>query len=732
MQPLLSVALPVPLRRCFDYLWRSDGSLPTRGSRVRVPFGKRQMVGIVVDQPRKSSLPSTKIKSISECLDARAPVVAEELLTLLEWAAQYYCHPLGEVIAAALPGELRRGSSPFAEPEAFWRLATAGASQDLEKLSRRAPKQAALLQALAADGPLAETAVKSELGIAPATLRTLAERGWVEPAPEPEPAPRQAEEPNPAEQPTLSAQQNAALTALRDQRAPGVTLIDGVTGSGKTEIYMRYMADCIQAGEQALLLVPEIGLTPQLLGRLERRFGKGVVSMHSGLTARQRLASWRQVASGEASVVVGTRSAIFAPLAKPAVIIVDEEHDGSYKQQDGFRYSARDLAVVRGQRLGIPVILGSATPSLESLANVDRGRYARVRLTERVGQAKPPELITVDLKAHASHDGLSTPLVLAMQQTLDAGNQVLIYLNRRGFAPVLFCAECEDTLECPRCDAPLTLHTQNDRLRCHHCGYSQRLDYSCKTCAGERIPVGAGTQRIEAALEARFPSAKVLRFDRDSMQRRGSLESALASVASGEVDILVGTQILAKGHDYPNVTLVGVLDADQGLFGSDFRATEHLAQNLVQVAGRAGRGSRPGRVMIQTHYPEHPLLQRLLTEGYGAFAERCLEERSAAGWPPAGRLIVLRAEAHAANEAANFLQQCRLWAEPEAGPGITLMGPAPAAMERRAGRYRAQLLVLARSRKSLGDLLPRWLDAIAAWPSARRVRYALDVDPLET
>lgn len=689
------------------------------------------MVGIVVDQPRTSSFPAAKIKPVDACLDAPNPLLAEELLTLLEWAAQYYCHPIGEVIATALPSELRRGAAPVPAPEPYWRLGPAGESQDLERLCRRAPRQATLLAALTRSEILAEATVKGELGIPAATLRTLAERGWIEQAPEPAPRPRTVRDGKQAAMPTLSREQDAALSALQERSEPGVTLVDGVTGSGKTELYMRYMADCIREGRQALLLVPEIGLTPQLIGRLEQRFGAGVVSMHSGLTARQRLDSWRQAASGEATVVVGTRSAIFAQLAKPAVIIVDEEHDGSYKQQDGFRYSARDLAVVRGQRLGIPVILGSATPSLESLANVDRGRYSRVRLSERVGRAQPPELITVDLKAHASHDGLSTPLVLAMQQTLDAGNQVLIYLNRRGFAPVLFCPQCEDTLECPRCDAPLTLHTQNERLRCHHCGKEQPLDYACATCGGERLPVGIGTQRIEAALASRFPSAKVFRFDRDSLQRRGSFESALADVASGEIDILVGTQILAKGHDYPNVTLVGVLDADQGLFGSDFRATEHLAQNLVQVAGRAGRGSQPGRVMIQTHYPGHPLLQHLLSEGYGAFAERLLADRTAAGWPPAGRLVVLRAEAHAAHGATKFLQDCRRWAEREVGPGITLLGPAPAPLERRAGRYRAQLLILAPSRKSLGDLLPRWLDAIAGWPNARQVRYALDVDPTE-
>lgn len=727
--PLLSVALPVPLRQTFDYAWRGDGPTPGRGCRVRVPFGRRQLVGIVVDHPRSSTLPKGKIKAVIDCLDVDAPILSESLLGLLEWAAQYYCHALGEVLAAALPGELRRGAAAVAAPEPYWRLGAAGADQDLEALARRAPRQAELLQALTDTGTLADSAVKRELGVSAATLRTLSERGWIEPAPEPAPVP--ATQPTADTLPTLSDEQAAALGVLENQNSPGVTVIDGVTGSGKTEIYMRFMADRIREGHQALLLVPEIGLTPQLIGRLEARFGSSVVSMHSGLTARQRLASWRQAASGEASVIVGTRSAIFAPLASPAVIIVDEEHDGSYKQQDGFRYSARDLAVVRGQRLGIPVVLGSATPSFETLANVERDRYDRVRLRERVGEAQPPELITIDLKAHASQDGLSTPLVLAMQETLNAGNQVLIYINRRGFAPVLFCPTCEDTLECPRCDAPLTLHSHSERLRCHHCGLDRPLDYDCAGCGGERLPVGAGTQRIEAALASRFPDAKVARFDRDSLQRRGSFEAALEDVASGDTDILVGTQILAKGHDYPNVTLVGILDADQGLFGSDFRATEHLAQNLVQVSGRAGRGSRPGRVMIQTHYPEHPLLQRLISEGYGAFAQRGLEEREAAGWPPVGRLAVLRAEAHGAKAATRFLQQCRRWAEPQLGPGVALLGPAPAPMERRAGRYRAQLLVLSPSRKSLGDLLPRWLDAIAGWPDSRQVRYALDVDPLE-
>jgi primosomal protein N' (replication factor Y) len=414
------------------------------------------------------------------------------------------------------------------------------------------------------------------------------------------------------------------------------------------------------------------------------------------------------------------------------LIIVDEEHDSAYKQQDGFRYSARDLAVVRARMLNIPVVLGSATPSLESLANVERDRYRLVELPQRIGSAGQPALRLVDLNHHPAGNGLSPPLLTAIEQHLEAGNQTMLFLNRRGFAPALFCSSCAIAAQCSRCDANLTLHAAVNRLRCHHCGSDQPASLPCPICGTERIAVGEGTQRIEEQISAHFPTATIARLDRDATQRKGELDAILNSVTRGEVDILVGTQMLTKGHDFPNVTLVGVLNADQGLFGTDFRSPERLAQTIVQVAGRAGRGTSPGEVLIQTYFPHHPLLQCLLEQGYAAFAELALAERSAAGWPPFGRLVLLRADSHQREDAERFLLAAAQAAlSSHHGSEVTVLGPAPAVMERRAGRYRHQLILLARQRAALDELFADWLAVLQSLPAAKRVRYSLDVDPIE-
>ncbi len=511
----------------------------------------------------------------------------------------------------------------------------------------------------------------------------------------------------------------AAITAAAGTHAP--FLLHGVTGSGKTEVYLRAIAEVVQCGQQALVLVPEISLTPQLVARFAARFDAPLAVLHSSLSDSERLRAWRAARSGEAPVVIGTRSAIFAPLARPGLIVVDEEHDASYKQQEGFRYSARDLALARAQRLAIPVVLGSATPSLESLERVQAGRSTLLELPGRTAGARPPSIHLIDLRRHAATQGIATPTVLAIQRHLAAGGQVLLYLNRRGYAPTLFCPSCGWAAPCPRCDARLTVHQREGRLHCHHCGTEQPVPEVCPNCFEPAKPVGQGTERIEETLAKLFPDVPLERIDRDAVRRKGALEAALDRVTSGAVRLLVGTQMLTKGHHFPDV----------GLFGTDFRASERLAQTIVQVAGRAGRAERPGEVLIQTEYPEHPLLTQLIAGGYEAFAAAALEERKAARWPPFARIAVLRAEAARREVPLEFLDRARELATSIAGQEVELLGPATAPMERRAGLFRAQLLLHAPSHSPLQRLLARWLPAVEDLPEARKVRWSLDVDPLE-
>ena len=505
-----------------------------------------------------------------------------------------------------------------------------------------------------------------------------------------------------------------------------------MTGSGKTEVYLQCIAGALAAGRQSLVLVPEIGLTPQLVERFRRRFpATGIALLHSGLTDVQRLEAWVRARDGRARIVIGTRSAVFAPLPQPGIIVIDEEHDSSLKQQEGFRYSARDIAVWRAHQLGIPVVLGSATPSLESMANARAGRYQRLTLPERAGAARPPSIHLVDLRKHVADDGLAAPLVQAITRHLAAGGQVLLYLNRRGYAPTLMCPACGYCLDCRRCDARMVLHRQEGRVTCHHCGATRPAPDRCPECDGELFAVGQGTERLEAALGAMFPEYRLVRIDRDTTRGRGDIQRLLAEVAAGEARILLGTQMLTKGHDFPGVTLVGIVDADQGLFGTDFRASEKLAQTFVQVAGRAGRGERPGEVYIQTLFPDHPLLQLLVREGYDRFAEAALAERQATGWPPFSYLAMLRAEAPSRAPALAFLASARAAGETLDIKGVRLLGPAPAPMEKRAGRYRAQLLVETSTRPRLQQFLGAWRELIAGLPESGRTRWSLDVDPVE-
>ena len=721
--PILQVVLDTPLRRRFDYLPPAGAPQPhAPGQRVRVPLGKRRAVGVIAAMAERSELPASRLKRVLEVIDAE-PLWDAATFALLGWAADYYHHPLGEVLFAAIPVALREGGSAQ-RSELAWRMSERGHTA-LAKAPRLGQRQQQLIELIGNDSIANEVIAEAGLG---AAVKSLAARGWLESLERPEPAPRAG--PGRAG-PVLTAAQSAACSAIGAALGRyGAFLLHGVTGSGKTEVYMQLIERVLAAGRGALVLVPEIALTPQLVARFQERLSAPVVALHSSMADGARFAAWRAAATGAAPVVIGTRSAVFTPMPALGLVVVDEEHDASYKQQDGFRYSARDLAVARAQRAGVPAVLGSATPSLESLANAAAGRYMKLSLPERTGRAGKPRVGVVDLRLHAARDGLSQPALAAIERHLGDGGQVLLFLNRRGYAPTLFCPGCAWIAPCTSCDARLTVHLRQARLTCHHCGAEQSMPYGCPRCGTELRPVGEGTERVEATLAQLFPRAPLVRVDRDVIRRRGDIEKALNSVVDGRARILLGTQMLTKGHDFPDVTLVVVLAADQGLFGADFRASERLAQQIVQVAGRAGRGDRPGEVLIQSAYPQHPLLQCLITEGYEGFAARALEERGATGWPPYSHLALLRADGPSRAEVHALLREAKA-AAPAERKGLRLLGPAPASMERRAGRYRAQLLLEAPARATLQRFLSEWLLRIEELRPSRRLRWSVDVDPIE-
>jgi len=721
---VLRVALPLPLARLFDYRPPADiAATPALvGQRVRVPFGPREMIGVVADVGAPDL--SGDLRAALALPDAE-PLLQGELLDSLRWLARYTHTPLGEVLATALPAALRRGE-PLPDTHAWaWQLTEAGALATLR--AGRPQRLAALLRARA----LGEDELDDALDDWRAAMRALAGRGLVE---------RVAVVPHAAAIPTqpappLNAAQQAAGDAVRAIDGFAPLLLDGVTGSGKTEVYLQAIADALARGKQALVLVPEIGLTPQTLARFRARLGVPVQALHSGLNDTERARVWAAAWRGEARVVVGTRSAVFTPLPDAGLIVVDEEHDASYKQQDGIRYHARDFALVRGKALGVPVLLGSATPSLESLHNARAGRYAHLRLAQRAGNAKPPTVRVLDVRKRPLQAGLSPELLVSIRSALDAGGQVLVFKNRRGYAPVLLCHDCGWSAQCRRCSTPakgtaMTVHAGGRRLQCHHCGARQATPPACPDCGGLALqPQGVGTERLEEVLSKEFADVPVLRIDKGSTRRRDALEAMLATLGT-QPGVLVGTQMLAKGHDLPNLTLVAVVGIDEGLFSADFRAGEKLAQLLIQVAGRAGRAEKAGTVWLQTHHPQHPLLQTLIQGGYHAFADGELAQREAAGFPPFAHLALLRAEAQHADPPQQFLQAAKAVLR-DTGHAIELHGPLPAPMPRRAGYVRAQLPVSAARRRDLHAALDAALPTIRDLPEARRLRWSLDVDPLD-
>lgn len=706
------VAVPVPLHRLFDYSVPESMPQPVIGARVAVPFAGRRLVGVVTALNPEDA--HDKVRPLSKVLDEES-VLGDEVFAIASWLSSYYQHPLGEVLTTLLPGAARKPEPLKIRRPEIWE--TAVATADL----KRAPKQEALFELLSSSGGRLAAEDIRAAGFERAHLRGLAAKGFIRKCEAVAGVPPRPE----VDLPELNPEQAAALAALEGGSGFNPVLLDGITGSGKTEVYLRFIAQVLDAGRQVLVLVPEIALTPQTLARFEARFGTAAV-MHSNLTDTARLQVWLKVRSGEARILIGTRSAVLTPFADLGLIVVDEEHDSSFKQTDGLRYSARDLAVKRARDLGIPLILGSATPSFESLNNALSGRYQHLRLTERAGGASLPTYELIDIRGHSLDGGMSETLLRAIAAHLDAGGQALVFLNRRGFAPSMVCGHCQWQARCPSCDWPMTMHQRPPALICHHCGRRGGLPEECPDCQQSAlIAVGSGTQRCEDVLAERFPDVPVHRIDRDTTRSQRRLEEQLNAIGNGQPAILVGTQMLAKGHHFPDVTLVAVVNADGGFMSPDFRAPERTAQLIVQVAGRAGRAERPGTVIIQSYQPDSPLLRTLIHEGYGAFALQELASRAAAELPPHTPMALLRAEAVNGEDARAWLNVLA----GHLGPGLQVFGPAPALMPRVADRLRFQLMLTAGSRRELHRaLLP--LKTLDETP--RGVRWSLDVDPYDT
>ncbi|MEH6576018.1 MAG: primosomal protein N' [Amphritea sp.] len=729
----LRLAIPSPLRRLFDYLPPADCNPRDLqpGIRVEAPFGRRQMIGILVEVSTETNVPAGKLKSATAILDTTPPL-PEHLLKLARWAASYYQHPLGEALSQALPVLLRKGSACEYAHEHLWRAAP---DSSVSQLSKAAERQKELLQLLI-DHPqgVSTDAIRAAGGQTP-LLKKLQEKGLAESFIHHPASDDTSHLKILLESPlTLNSQQQQAVEFIISNNGFAPILLYGITGSGKTEVYLQAIEHVLRQGKQALVLVPEIGLTPQTVARFKARFNVNIVSLHSNMTDRQRLDAWLKAREGVAKIVIGTRSAIFTPMQSPGILIIDEEHDASFKQQDGFRYSARDLAVMRARYEKIPIVLGTATPSIESLHNAHTDRYQWLQLTERAGNARLPQFELLDIKQETLHGGLAEPLIKQINSHLQQGTQVLIFLNRRGFAPSLSCHDCGWIADCQRCDAHMTLHRKPPHLHCHHCDSQRAIPLRCDNCGSEQIkPVGAGTERTEEALQRLFPAFPVIRVDRDTTQRKDAMQQIMDRVHEGKPCILVGTQMLAKGHHFPKVTLVAILNADSGLFSADFRGMERTAQLILQVAGRAGRANHPGKVVMQTHHADHPTINCLINDGYLAFSQRELAERHAAQLPPTINCALLRAESNQQGMADQFLGAIRQMLEEDIlqPPGITWLGPFPSPMEKRAGLFRAQLVLQSHDRKALHQQLLIITQQLENDPQARKVRWSIDVDPIE-
>ena len=762
---LVQVALPVPLYRVFDYSLPANAhalpntiitSIPPIGSRVEVSFGRQTLIGIVVAHISEadSSVPLNKLKPINKCLDAE-PILDERMLKLASWLSRYYHYPLGDVFAVILPTLVRQGK-PLDLLITHWRMLPHASDDDFRANAKKQKQQFDMLK-LHGERGASEDVLLLE-GMQRAFLKTLEEKRLIERYIEPKQAPAPVKL---AKMPLdLNDEQKLAVEAIiaahNSERYTGF-LLNGITGSGKTEVYLQAMQAVLEAGKQVLILVPEIGLTPQTRARFASRFAAHIVLLHSGMNNTHRLQGWQDCRTGHAQIIIGTRSSVLYPFANLGLIVVDEAHDGSYKQQDTLRYHAADVALYRGLQANIPVILGTATPSLEHLKLVDDGKLVECQLLTRPGNAKPASMQLIDARLQSTHQqaqddgarydtGLTDALIGAIRQTLEAGNQVLIFLNRRGYAPVLLCEACGWQADCPRCDAHLTVHynsqsqhntyVSNSYLKCHHCDWQSYIPTVCPDCGSQNLDAkGMGTTRLSENLHAIFANPQtskelypIIQIDRDTTRRKDSWENIYQRINEGTPAILVGTQMVAKGHHFPNVTLVCLPNADRGFLSADFRSPEHTAQLMIQVAGRAGRGDKPGQVLIQTLQPDNELLLKLVKDGYLSFARELLQERKMMGLPPHTHAALIRCEGKTLAATTQALKDA-IGILPNAH-SLAVLGPIDAPMSKKNSRYHAQLLLLAKDRRQLHHVLNQWWEPVLALPNAKYLKLTLDIDPV--
>ena len=731
---LIDVLVPIPLLERFSYKLPEELKKKNleRGIRIKIPFGNRLLVGIFWNYSDPSRNNRSSYKFIKEVIDETS-LLEKKLLNLAEWASRYYHYPLGEVITYFFPPSLRKGKKAKFKESTFWQVTEKGDFIDLSGLGR-APNQRKGLELLREKGDLSQHSLKA-FGVSRVSLNHLHNKGLVK---------KRSQEQFPVYSPEIQYSYKKLLTSEQEEAVKTISgakgdnkifLLNGVTGSGKTEVYLRCIKELVQKGKQALVLIPEIGLAPQAENRFKELFGDRVASFHSAKNERERLDVWLGAQKGLYDIVIGTRSSVFIPMKKLGMIIVDEEHDVSFKQSDRFRYSARDVALYRAKLYKVPVLLASATPSAESMQNALKGKYKLLNLKERATGADLPTFFPLDLKGKLLKEGFSDELLEAVKVELKKKNQVLIFLNRRGYASSLICKSCGWVSCCDRCDAHMTVHSNPSQLHCHHCENKKQLPSACPSCLDREFEsFGLGTERVESYLRKKFKNYPVLRIDSDTTRQKESFKNYLEIIAEGDPLILIGTQMLAKGHHFPNVTLVGILDSDSGLFSADFRGSERVAQLITQVSGRAGREKKPGKVVLQTYCSEHPQMEELLKGNYGTFIEKIIEERASANVPPFSYQVKLQAESFNGLISKDFLNSCleHINNSKLITKDIRLVGPLPSLMEKKSGMFRWEINLFSNSRKPLHKLIDNLQTFLYQSKQTRQVRWSIDVDPIST
>ena len=733
-EELVDVLVPIPLLEKFSYLPPKNSKYPIKqGSRVLIPFGNRTLVGVIWGKRLQDSADKRKYKRIKEVLDA-VPLLSSNAMNLAEWSSRYYHYPLGEIITYFFPPSLRKGNEASFRQSKYIEITSKGEFMNEDLLSN-APVQRKLITILKEKKEISLKSLTA-FEISPSAVTGLEDKGYIrrfsrELSPYKKLESKQQSKPH-----KLNEQQSLAVAAInKGQNKNATFLIDGITGSGKTEVYLQAVQEIVAQGKQALILIPEIGLAPQAEERFRDYFGDRVMSFHSAKNDREKVDAWLGASKGLIDVIIGTRSSVFLPMKDLGIIVVDEEHDLSFKQMDKFRYSARDMALYRAKLEKVPVVLASATPSLETLKNVDEGKYELLKLSQRATGAKLPSFSAIDLRGKVLNEGISSDLIEATESELTQGNQVLIFLNRRGYASSLICKTCGWISNCDRCDALMTVHKNPLKLHCHHCESQKNYPEQCISCGSDDfLTYGYGTERIEEFLRKSFPEYKILRIDSDSTRKKDSMDNYLDEIKKGEPMILLGTQLLAKGHHFPNVTLVGILDADSGLFSADFRGSERVAQLMTQVSGRAGRDKKPGRVVLQSYCPDHPQIEEIISGSYEKFAKKLLEDRKASKVPPFAFQAKLYAESPKSLVSRDFIRGLlkKTPLSENLRKDIRMVGPLPALMEKKSGVYRWELSIFSKSRSNLHKSLDILQSKLYDPKTTKQVRWSIDVDPLSS